>query len=56
LSGGDHGSEVPRLANLGRDFVTFSKQAPHENVAPRNWPDHPPPFPAAERPVSAYLF
>jgi hypothetical protein len=41
LSGGDHGSEVPGLANLRRDFDTFTKQAPHENVAPRNWPDYP---------------
>jgi hypothetical protein len=27
--------------NLRRDSATFTKQAPHENVAPRNWPDHP---------------
>jgi hypothetical protein len=28
LSGGDHGSEVPGLANLRRDFTTFTKHAP----------------------------
>jgi hypothetical protein len=25
MSGGDHGSELPGLANLRRDFATFTK-------------------------------
>src|SRR5690348_3222065 len=27
--------------NLRRDFATFTKHPPHENVTPRSWPDHP---------------
>jgi hypothetical protein len=40
---------------MRRDFATFTKQASHENVAPRIWPDHPDCFLLPRAGINIYI-